>query len=404
MEVDWTGSAPQVKGAINNTLSYTAAMSFTAVKSVLSVNMPNNDGVFRPIKIIAPPGTITNGKLPAACAARGLTGFRGVDCAFGALAQLYPDKVFAASDGGNTGLTIGGYDKALNPFIYVDFISGAWGGRPWADGLDGNTCMFANMASFSVEVIEAENPLEVLDYEFVPDTGGAGKFRGGMAQRKTWRMLADEGILQVRADRQTHRPYGLQGGGPGAFGRNVMNPGLETETKLHAKVTMNLRRGEIFRHELPGAGGWGPALDRDLDLVARDLRDGLVTIEAAARDYGVVAAGDPPQIDVCGNRNIARPACDRNESPCLPWRGSRQHELAHWYRYRRHLHRSGRDLGRWGRNDAQDRFDPARLWGGHHRRPARVARRTAPGQSPTCCMPRPSGRTRCWSARARKPL
>ncbi len=76
-------------------------------------------------------------------------------------------------------------------------------------------CMFANMASFSVEVIEAENPLEVLDYEFVPDTGGAGKFRGGMAQRKTWRMLADEGILQVRADRQTHRPYGLQGGGAG---------------------------------------------------------------------------------------------------------------------------------------------------------------------------------------------
>ncbi len=128
MEVDWTGSSPQVKGAINNTLSYTAAMSFTAVKSVLSVNMPNNDGVFRPIKIIAPAGTITHGKLPAACAARGLTGFRGVDCCFGALAQLYPDRVFAASDGGNTGLTIGGYDKQLNPFIYVDFMSGAWGG------------------------------------------------------------------------------------------------------------------------------------------------------------------------------------------------------------------------------------------------------------------------------------
>lgn len=297
MEVDWTGSAPQVKGAINNTWSYTAAMSFTAVKSVLSINMPNNDGVFRPIKVIAPEGTITNGKLPAACAARGLTGFRGADCAFGALAKLYPDRVFAASDGGNTGLTIGGYDKELQPFIYVDFISGAWGGRPWADGLDGNTCMFANMASFSVEVIEAENPLEVLDYEFVPDTGGAGKFRGGMSQRKTWRMLADEGILQVRADRQTHRPYGLQGGGPGEFGLNMLDPGAPTQEKLHAKLTMTLRKGQVFRHELPGAGGWGNALDRDLDLVARDLRDGLVTIEGAARDYGVIATGDPPVID-----------------------------------------------------------------------------------------------------------
>jgi N-methylhydantoinase B len=304
MEVDWTGSAPQVKGAINNTWSYTAAASFTAVKSVLSINMPNNDGVFRPIRVIAPEGTIMHGKLPAACAARGLTGFRAVDCCFGALAQLYPDRVFAASDGGNTGVTIGGYDKALRPFIYVDFLSGAWGGRPWADGLDGNTCMFANMASFSVEVIEAENPLEVLDYAFVPDTGGAGKFRGGMAQRKTWRMLADEGMLQVRADRQTHRPYGLQGGGPGAPGRNVMDPGLASEQTLHAKLTMTLRRGQVFRHDLPGAGGWGDPLARDLALVAKDLRDGLVTIEGAARDYGVVARGDPPAIDAAATETL----------------------------------------------------------------------------------------------------
>lgn len=320
MEVDWTGSAPQVKGAINNTLSYTQAMSYTAVKSVLSINMPNNDGVFRAIKVIAPAGTITHGKLPAACAARGLTGFRGTDCAFGALAQLYPDKVFAASDGGNTGLTIGGYDKELKPFIYVDFISGAWGGRPWADGLDGNTTMFANMASFSVEVIEAENPLEVLDYEFVPDTGGAGKYRGGMAQRKTWRMLADEGILQVRADRQAFRPYGLYGGGPGMPGLNVMDPGLNTEAKLHAKITMTLRNGQIFRHELPGAGGWGPALDRDLDAVARDLRDALVTIEGAARDYGVVAMGDPPVVDVTATEALrARLRVERMPLPNVAW-------------------------------------------------------------------------------------
>lgn len=304
MEVDWTGSAPQVKGAINNTWSYTAAASFTAVKSVLPINMPNNDGVFRPIRVVAPEGTIMNGKLPAACAARGLTGFRAVDCCFGALAQLYPDRVFAASDGGNTGLTIGGYDKELQPFIYVDFLSGAWGARPWADGLDGNTCMFANMASFSVEVIEAENPLEVLDYQFVPDSSGAGKFRGGMAQRKTWRMLADEGILQVRADRQTHRPYGLYGGQPGTPGRNVLNPGTERERVLHAKLTMTFRRGEVFRHDLPGAGGWGDPLERDLALIAKDLRDGLVTIDGAARDYGVVAHGDPPTIDVAATLSL----------------------------------------------------------------------------------------------------
>ncbi len=297
MEFDWTGSAAQVKGAINNTWSYTAASSFTAAKSVLSINMPNNDGVFRTISVIAPKGTILHGELPAACAARGLTGFRAADCAFGALALLYPDRVFAASEGGNTGITIGGYDAERKPFIYVDFLSGAWGARPWADGLDGNTSMFANMASFSVEVIEAENPLEVLDYEMVPDTAGAGKYRGGVSLRRTWRMLAEDGILQVRADRQTHRPYGLQGGGPGAAGRNVLDPGQPTEARLHGKLTMTLRAGQVFRHELPGAGGWGDALTREFSAVAKDLRDGLVTIEGAARDYGVIARGDPPVID-----------------------------------------------------------------------------------------------------------
>ena len=312
MEVDWTGSAAQVKGAINNTWSYTAAASFTAVKSVLSVNMPNNDGVFRPISVIAPPGTIMNALPPAACAARGLTGFRAADCCFGALAMLYPDRVFAACEGGNTGVTIGGYDAERKPFIYVDFLSGAWGARPWADGPDANTSMFANMASFSIEVIEAENPLEVLDYEMVPDTAGAGKYRGGVSLRRTWRMLAEEGILQVRADRQTHRPYGLQGGGPGAAGRNVLDPGLDTEAKLHAKLTMTLRRGQVFRHDLPGAGGWGDSLERDLALVARDLRDGLVSIEGAARDYGVVASGDPPVIDAAatGALRAARRAAE----------------------------------------------------------------------------------------------
>jgi N-methylhydantoinase B len=306
MQVDWTGSAAQVKGAINNTWSYTAAASFTAVKSVLSVNMPNNDGVFRAVEVIAPPGTIMNALPPAACAARGLTGFRAADCCFGALAQLYPDRVFAASEGGNTGITIGGYDAARRPYIYVDFLSGAWGARPWADGLDGNTSMFANMASFSVEVIEAENPLEVLDYAMVPDTAGAGMYRGGVSQQRTWRMLADEGILQVRADRQTHRPYGLSGGMPGAAGRNLLDPDTPRERKLHAKLTMTLRRGDVFRHQLPGAGGWGDPLLRDPALVARDLRDGLVSIEGAARDYGVVAAGDPPVIDAAATAALRR--------------------------------------------------------------------------------------------------
>ncbi len=290
MLVDWTGTDPQVKGAINNTLSYTKAASYTAIRSVLPANIPNNEGVFRAIEVTAPAGTIANGVLPAACAARGLTGFRMVDCAFGCLAMMLPDKVFAASDGGNTGISIGGYHADRSPFIYVDFTCGAWGGRPWADGLDGNSNMFANMASHSVEVTEAEQPIRIEAYEFVPDKAGPGKFRGGVPFRRDYRFLEDEGILQVRSDRHSIPPYGLYGGQPGKPSQNHLNP--ETENRaMPSKLTMTIREGDVFRHEVAGAGGWGDPLERDPAAVARDVLNEVVSRAAARADYGVVIDG-----------------------------------------------------------------------------------------------------------------
>ena len=303
---DWTGTSPQVKGAINNTYSYTQAATLTAVKSVLSVNMPNNDGVFRAIEVIAPPGTIANGVLPAACAARGLTGFRMVDCAFGALAMLVPDKVFAASDGGNTGITIGGWTRERKPFVYVDFMSGSWGGRPWADGLDGNANMFANMATQSVEILESEQPVEILAFEFVTDGGGAGKFRGGVPYRRDYRFVEDEAVLQVRSDRHTHRPYGLWGGYPGAPSQNTMVGPHGAETALPSKLTMTIHRGQVFRHALPGSGGWGDPLARDPEAVLRDVRNGFVSPDAARDSYGVVVLATPWRIDADATRRARK--------------------------------------------------------------------------------------------------
>jgi N-methylhydantoinase B len=287
MVVDWTGTSPQVKGAINNTLSFTKAASYTGVRSVLPPGIPNNEGVFRAIEVTCPPGTVGNGVLPAACAARGLTGFRMTDCIFGALAMMLPDKVFAAGDGGNTGISIGGYYPDRSPFIYVDFTCGAWGARPWADGLDGNSHMFANMASHSVEVTEAEQPIQLLAYEFVEDRAGAGKFRGGVPFRRDYRFLEEEGVLQVRSDRRTHRPFGLYGGSPGAPSENSLNPEGEARP-LPSKLTMTIRRGEVFRHILAGGGGWGDPLERDPAKVLKDVRNGLLSPEKAGADYGVV--------------------------------------------------------------------------------------------------------------------
>jgi N-methylhydantoinase B len=294
--VDWTGTSPQVKGAINNTLSYTKSASYCAIRSILPQNIPTNEGVFRAINVTAPSGTIANGVLPAACAARGLTGFRMVDCMFGALAKMLPDQVFAASDGGNTGVSIGGYYSDRTPFIYVDFTCCAWGARPYADGLDGNSHIYANMASQPIEVTETEQPLQITAYEFIQDAMGPGKFRGGAPFRREYKLLADEAILQVRSDRRDFRPFGLYGGGPGQPSMNFLNP-AENPAPLPSKLTMNIRRGDVFRHEVAGAGGWGDPLERDPALVLRDVLNDFISERSAREDYGVVLVGKPLAVD-----------------------------------------------------------------------------------------------------------
>ena len=310
LKVDWDGSSPQVKGAINCTLSFTKAVSYAAVRSVLPGDIPTNDGMFRAIEVTAPAGTITNMLPPAACAARGLTGFRMGDTVFGALAMMLPDKVFAASDGGNTGVSIGGYDDNRKPFIFVDFACGSWGGRPWADGVQGNSNMFANMACQSVELIEAENPMQVLSYQFITDGAGPGRYRGGVPYRREYRFLEREAVLQVRSDRRTCPPYGLYGGRPGRPSSNVLNPQAEAAV-LDSKLIMNIKRGDVFRHTLAGGGGHGDPLARDVALVLDDVRNDFVSVEGAARDYGVVIDTDVWQVDDAATRALRAQLAER---------------------------------------------------------------------------------------------
>ena len=322
MVVDWTGTNPQVKGAINNTLSFTKAASYCAVRSVLPQNIPSNEGVYRAIDVICLPGTIGNGVLPAACAARGLTGFRMVDCMFGALAMMLPDKVTAAGDGGNTGISIGGYDESRRPFVYVDFTCGAWGGSPWADGLDGNSHMMANMASQSIEVTEAEMPLVVTAYEFVTDKAGAGKQRGGVPFRRDYRFVEHEGVLQVRSDRRDHRPFGLYGGSPGQPSENYLNPDAGGKL-LPSKLTMTIRKGDVFRHVLAGGGGWGDPLERDPQAVLRDVRNEYLSAARAKADYGVIVDTSIWRVDEAETTRLrAEIAAARawREVPKVQWR------------------------------------------------------------------------------------
>ena len=303
IEFDWTGSADQVKGAINCTLSVTEAASFTALRSILPGGIPNNDGIFRLIRTVAPKGSIANLAMPAACAARALTGFRMVDCAFGALAQMVPDRVFAASDGGNVGVTVAGYDDRGQRFVFVDFACGTWGGRPWADGIDGISNVFVNMASQSVEQIEAEHPIEIVAYEFAQDRCGAGKYRGGAPFYRDYRIKVADAVLQIRADRHTTRPYGLYGGKAGQPGSVCLNP-RTTNDHIGSKVTVKVNRDDEFRYVLPGGGGWGDPLDRDALAVAKDVRNEIISGSAARREYGVVLAAEGSAADMDATREL----------------------------------------------------------------------------------------------------
>ena len=296
---DWTGTSPQPKGAITNTLSFTKAATYTCLKSVLSHDIPCNAGFYRAIDVIAPPGTIANGVLPAASAARGLTGFRMIDTCFGALAKMLPARSIASSEGGNTGVSIGGYYPDRSPFIFVEFICSAWGGRAWSDGLDGNANLMANMSMPPVEITEAEQPLRIHRTEFIQDVGGAGKYRGGASIRRDYEMLEAEAVLQVRSDRHDFRPYGLYGGSPGQPSQNVMNPDTENRP-LPGKLTMTMKRGDVFSHRSAGPGGWGDPLERDRARVARDVKNEFVSRARAREDYGVVFKGESLDVDEAG--------------------------------------------------------------------------------------------------------
>ena len=314
--VDWTGSSAAVKGGINSPLPFTKAAAYTAIKCVMADDIPNSHGFTRPIRVIAPEDTVVNPRLPFPCGARGISGFRMIDCLFGALAQAVPDRVTADGNGGSTLVGYGGYQEN-RPFVYVETIWGTWGGATTHDGQEGVPHMGANQSNVPIEMIEAEQPLRVERYSYVPDTGGPGKFRGGLSTVRDVRILADEAVLTVRTDKRRYPPHGLHGGKPGAPTWSIVNPDAENRM-LPVLITdpVTLVKGDLFSHLLPGGGGNGDPSERDPEHVLNDVIEERVTIDHARKEYGVVILeGDPPVLD--------RNSTDRLRAKmCPPGKGS----------------------------------------------------------------------------------
>jgi N-methylhydantoinase B len=196
----------------------------------------------------------------------------------GAFAQIVPDRVVLPGEGGPSLVMIGGYQDG-KPFVLAEVIVGCWGARAGRDGLEGVSNPLANLSNQPVELVESELPLRVHRYGLVPDSGGAGKFRGGLAYERAYELLADEAVLTVRSDRRDHRPWGYAGGEPGAPSSNVVRSesGGERVLPTMPMQAVTLRRGDVFHHVSAGGGGYGDPADRDPELVRQDVLDGKVS-------------------------------------------------------------------------------------------------------------------------------
>jgi N-methylhydantoinase B len=291
--VDLTDSSPQVASALNSTASFTRAAVYAAVFAALGAPEELcNEGLYRPLRIITKSGTILDAVRPAPRAARALTGFRVVDLVLGALHHAAPDRVPAAGEGGVTMLSISedAGQAGGTPSVYVEFISGSWGGSPGADGVDGISPLGGNVSNVPVEVIELRHPIRVERYGFVAGSGGAGRHRGGLAIEREMRFLGRRGMLQIRSDRRAFPPYGLAGGQPGAPSSNVLNPGSERAEVLPTKFTRPIEHGDVIRHVTAGGGGFGPPGDRAPDALRGDVASGKASDEQARTAHGACAA------------------------------------------------------------------------------------------------------------------
>ena len=256
--IDFAGSSPQVRGAVNAVLPVTVSACFYVFRCLLSEDAPATAGLMNPIAVSAPPGTIVNAVPPAAVAGGNVEcSQRITDVLLRALAQAVPDRIPAASYGTMSNLTIGGVDpRTGGPFAYYETIAGGMGARPGADGIDGVHCHMTNSLNTPVEALEYAYPLRVERYAYRAGSGGRGRYRGGNGLVREIRLLAPAQV-SLLADRRRFAPYGLSGGQDGACGAaSLVHPSGAVEV-LKGKGSVYAAAGDAIRIETPGGGGWG---------------------------------------------------------------------------------------------------------------------------------------------------
>ncbi|MBI4319763.1 MAG: hydantoinase B/oxoprolinase family protein [Chloroflexi bacterium] len=308
LEVDFTGTDGPATGGINAPYAVTCTAVYYTMKVLTDPEIPSNSGAYRPIKVFAPPNSLVNPPWPApVVAGNHETSNRIIDVLFQALAPAVPDRVVAGLAGSVHAFAVGGTDgrpgRVGNEYMFCEPVHGGRGACLGQDGINAIRTGVVNIRNLPVEVLEMRTPLVVDREEIVVDSGGVGKWRGGSATLRAYRMTEGQGVLTIIADRATFGPFGLFGAGAGARAKNLMKSGRE-ERSLFSKCHGPLVPGDELLRQAAGGGGYGDPLEREVEAVSRDVLNGYVSVESARRDYGTVVDGQTYEVDLVATEKL----------------------------------------------------------------------------------------------------
>jgi N-methylhydantoinase B len=311
LHFDFSESSPPCRGPLNSVIATTRAAVYLAIKHIFP-DVPINAGCFEPLKVADPHGTFLYARYPrpvSGCAAE--VSSRIAESVFTTLARAIPDDLFAAPAGTSGNLTLGGYDplKERHYIMYV-FSGGGYGGSHDDDGLTNGCSTIGISKTQPAEVLEQHYPILFEQYALRERSGGAGRTRGGFGVDYKVRIRRGEALLSFLMDHGRFGPPGLFGGKDGAANDVVVERQGVTYRSPHWSKDEDIRvvGGDSVHVRTPGGGGYGDPLTRDPELVRRDVIRGYVTVEDAARDYGVVLTGEPPALDHAATARVRREA------------------------------------------------------------------------------------------------
>ncbi len=286
IEIDFAGTSPQRRGPINSVMAATEAAVYYVIMSIADATIPANFGCYKPITIKAEPGCVVNAQSPAPVVGRNALTHTIALALYKALSQALPERIPAAYYGMSNVHILSGDNNNGKSWIFFDIEVGGWGALPTKDGPDCYSQGIHNLANTPIEMVESTYPLRYRRYELLADSGGAGKYRGGLGVSRDIEVLDESGgVVNTQFDKFKVAPYGLFGGDDGATGRLLLKSEGKSIDLASKTVNKALKRGDVLQMYTQGGGGFGDPSERDHELLRKDLREGKITVEALKSIY-----------------------------------------------------------------------------------------------------------------------